>query len=83
MGQVSDIRGTPGELVMLRTSSVSGVWDEPDVEKARQVGVARPKMLGLILSVAVPGWTYVLWSGPAMVMGWMTDGCLRRLNQRG
>ena len=82
MARLSDVRGAPGELVILRSSSIVDVWDEPSAS-GKWVGRAFPGKLGLILSVATPGWTYVLWSGSEMVMGWMPDGALRRLNQRG
>ena len=82
MAQPSDVRGMPGELVILRSSTMVDVRDEPSAE-SKCVGQASWGMLGLILSEATRGWTYVLWSGHTMVMGWMPDGALRRLNQRG
>lgn len=87
MGRVTDVRGKPGDLVMLRLTTGSvDVYDSPspapDGAPLTVVGHAYPKSLGLILCTAVRGWTLVLWSNPVS-LGWTFDGELRCLNQRG
>ena len=86
MPRVTDTRGTPGELVMLRGASEVHIWATPEsrVQDAVRdhVAVAQPGSIGMIVSVNEPGWTYVLWSRPN-VIGWINDGALRRVNQRG
>lgn len=81
MGKVSDVRGMPGEMVMTRGGTPIAVYPTPKLP-AVVSGWIRPEMLGMILSVSVKGWTYVLWSTPLLI-GWTSDGNLRRTNQRG
>ena len=87
MAQVSDRRGLPGELVMLRLSfGTADVLDKPtdlagDNRATTVTGQVHSKSLGMIVSVDVPGWTYVAWSNP-VALGWIYDGVLRRIETK-
>lgn len=84
MGRIYDVRGLPGDLVMLRLSTGSAdLYDSPSPAPGplTVVGRAYPRTLGLILSVAAKGWTYVLWSKP-LALGWIYDGELQTVRKR-
>lgn len=76
MPRVSDSRGKPGEIVLVRGGQPVNVWETPGIDKPRRVGVVMPKGLGVIIGVNERAWTYVLWSMPR-VIGWVPDGVLR------
>lgn len=84
MSKPNDVRGIPGDIVLIRGGRPIDVWDRPggyggvpSVAVAR-VGVVDPKASGLIIAVHERAWTYVLWSTPC-IMGWVPDGILRKV----
>lgn len=80
MSKPSDSRGKPGDIVLVRGTHHVVSWGElgqaggnPDSVRN---GMIPPGALGLIVSIDMPGFTYVLWSVPS-VAGWVLDGYLR------
>lgn len=82
MGKVNDVRATPGEAVLPRSPERTIVRVGPDDSSQLVTAGLGRSAVGLVVSTAERGWTYVLWSSPVMV-GWSLDGSLRRMNQRG
>lgn len=78
MGKVTDVRGRPGDIVLMRSGGSVPIWRTPNTGNnfTNQAGLVQSNALGLIISNYVPGWTYVLLSNP-FVCGWMQDGFLR------
>lgn len=81
MPKVTDTMPMPGELVMSRIAGGLTACKEPD-NSADAVGTVTGASLGFVVSSNVRGWTYVMWSSPT-VIGWVPDGLLRRIDQRG
>ena len=82
MTRTTDVGPAPGEMVMPRNSGGLTACKEPSND-SDSLGTVRSGTLGFVVSIGtVRGWTYVLWSG-LMTTGWVPDGLLRRVNQRG
>lgn len=89
MTRASDVSGLPGEMVTVRGTRSIDIWSAPTSSRTHsdssRVGTVAPGSLGVIVSngaEAAPGWTYVLWTTHKF-MGWVHDGVLRRVAQRG
>jgi hypothetical protein len=80
MSKPKDIRGKPGDMVLVRGGQPINVW-RARLEQQQQpdkAGVVMPGTLGVIVSTHITAWTYVLWSIPCVV-GWCRDGELRKV----
>lgn len=89
MTRASDVSGLPGEIVTVRGTHSVDVWSTPASSRtysdSSKVGTVAPGSLGVIVSngaETAPGWTYVLWTTYKFI-GWVHDGVLRRVVQRG
>lgn len=77
---LSDSRGKPGELVVLRGTKTCSIFRVPSSMGADIAGTANPGSMGMIICIdkRYREYTYVLWSDPCVV-GWIQDGYLRRI----
>jgi hypothetical protein len=79
MAMMTDVRGKPGDIVLVRGNRPITVWRDVDVLQSVDVraGTVTQRALGLIIMLhRKNNWTYVLWSMPC-IAGWCHDGELR------
>lgn len=81
MARVTDVRGKPGDIVMVRGASFVKVFQHPSNDTGQVAQHVSRRALGLIVSVHATAWTYVLWSDPS-VLGWVADGFLRTVKMK-
>lgn len=80
MPKPNDVRGLPGDIVLIRGGQPIDIWQTPGVMPNARVGVVMPTMTGFIIAVHERAWTYVLWSMP-LIIGWVPDGMLRKVKK--
>lgn len=87
MSKPSDVRGKPGDIVLLRGLFSRAIWDHDPTgstkfaltEDLRGMLIrehARPGSMGIIVHTNFSHYTYVLWSNP-YILGYVDDGYLR------